>query len=222
MSQWTNAPGVAVVVAFEPLTSTWSASSEIYTAAVHREAAPISSIEQLVKRAMAGQASAFEALARSCLRPAYSVALAIVRRPADAEDVAQDALLTAFERIATCREPERFMAWLMTIVRNQSKNWLERRRLRDVLPTEETTEPLAPAIDVDSGLERGRLLGALGALNVAEREVVLLHDLEGFTHQEIAEALGISCVMSRQHLFVARRKMRTVLTSELHEGDDHE
>jgi RNA polymerase sigma-70 factor, ECF subfamily len=199
-------------------------TSRSYTARVERGKTPIlgSNIEQLVERATRGEASAFEQLARSCLRPAYSVALAIVRRPADAEDVAQDALLIALERIATCREPERFMAWLMTIVRNQSKNWLERRRLRDVLPAEETPEQLAPEIDLDSGLERGRLLAALGVLNVAEREVVLLHDLEGFTHQEIADTLRISCVMSRQHLWVARRKMRAVLENELHEGDDHE
>jgi RNA polymerase sigma-70 factor, ECF subfamily len=176
----------------------------------------------MVARVVEGDAEAIEQLARHCLRPAYSVALAIVRRPADAEDVAQDALTTALERIETCREPERFMAWLMTIVRNQSKNWLERRRLRDVPPQAEMGEQLAPVCDFDSGLERDRLIAALGQLSGAEREVVLLHDLEGFTHQEISEALGVSCVMSRQHLFVARRKLRAVLDNEVHQGGDYE
>ncbi|HMA93763.1 MAG TPA: RNA polymerase sigma factor [Polyangiaceae bacterium] len=181
-----------------------------------------SDMERLVRRAQQGDASAFEQLAVTFLRPAYSVALAVVRRPSDAEDVAQDALLAAFERIDSCREPGRFVAWLMTIVRNQSKNWLARRRLRDVLPHDDAIEVLAPEVDIDGGLVRDRLVRAMGVLNVAEREVVLLHDLEGFTHQEISDALGISCVMSRQHLFVARRKLRATLGDATLEGGDHE
>jgi DNA-directed RNA polymerase specialized sigma24 family protein len=63
-------------------------------------------------------------------------------------------------------------------------------------------------------LLRRRLVGALGQLGPVQREVVLLHDLESWTHAEISAAIGISEVMSRQHLFVARRVMREWL------GDD--
>lgn len=179
-------------------------------------------LESIVRRAQVGDAHAFEQLATAYLRPAYSVALAIVRRPSDAEDVAQDALIAALQRIDTCREPPRFAAWLMTIVRNQAKNWIARRLLRDVPPQPEIVEAMAPERDPDGGFERDRLLAALGVLSLAEREVVLLHDLEGLTHQEIADALDISCVMSRQHLFVARRKLRSVLTDTTIEGGEHE
>jgi DNA-directed RNA polymerase specialized sigma24 family protein len=89
-------------------------------------------VEELVSSARRGDAKAIEALARAYLRPAYSVALAILRRPADAEDAAHDALLTAFERLDSCRDAARFPAWLMTIVRNHSRNQLARRKLRDV------------------------------------------------------------------------------------------
>lgn len=181
-----------------------------------------SDLEQLVRRAQRGDAHAFEQLASTFLRPAYSVALAFVRRPSDAEDIAQDALIAAFEHVESCREPERFVAWLMTIVRNRSKNWLTQRRFRDVLPDDDPTEVSAPEVDLDSGLMRDRLVHALDVLNVAEREVVLLHDLEGFTHQEISDTLGISCVMSRQHLFVARRKLRTQLADAQVEGGGHD
>jgi RNA polymerase sigma-70 factor, ECF subfamily len=188
-------------------------ATRIYTVPAESGGKPISrsNIRILVDGALRGEAQALEQLAQRTLRPAYSVALAIVRRPADAEDVAQDALLTAFERIETCRDPDRFVAWLMTIVRNQAKNWLDRRRLRDVPAQAEPAEQLAPERDIDGGFVRDRLVAALGHLNLAEREVVLLHDLEGFTHPEISDALGISSVNSRQYLFVARRKLRAVL-----------
>jgi RNA polymerase sigma factor (sigma-70 family) len=179
-------------------------------------------IESLIERARAGQAQAFEQLARLYLRPAYSVALAVVRRPQDAEDVAQDALMLAFERLDSCREPHRFAAWLMTIVRNQARNWLDKRRLRDVLPS---LPDESRAGCVDSGeptIERGKLLEALGVLSPVEREVVLLHDLEGYTHEEIGQILNVSCVMSRQHLFVSRRKLRSALQIVTVEGGPHE
>jgi RNA polymerase sigma-70 factor (ECF subfamily) len=165
----------------------------------------------LVVRAQRGEADAFEALARAYLRAAYSVALALVGRPADAEDVAQDAFVAAFERLDTCREPARFAGWLLQIVRNRARNWLDGRRLRDVTalgraPEQGADDPSAAAVPV-----RPRLLEALRGLTHVQREVVLLHDLESWTHPEIAGALGISEVASRQHLFQAHRALRARL-----------
>ncbi|HEY5955183.1 MAG TPA: RNA polymerase sigma factor, partial [Polyangiaceae bacterium] len=176
----------------------------------------VQDITDVVIRARNGERSAFDHLAREFLRPAYVVALAIVRRPPDAEDVAQDALLIAFQRLDSCRDPSRFTAWLMTIVRNQAKNWLDKRRWRDVLkqPPDEASiaSSIASAAPHD---ERTRILLALEGLSPAEREVVLLHDLQGYSHEEIGSIVGVSTVMSRQHLFVARRKLRQILGSPL-------
>ena len=176
----------------------------------------------LVRRAQRGDAAAFEALARAFLRAAYSVALAVVSRRADAEDVAQDAFVLALERIGTCREPERFAGWLLQIVRNRALNWLERRRLRDVTadgsPARATIDPVAPE---HAGLEE-RLIAALAEITVEQREVVLLHDLEDWTHAEIGAALGISEVMSRQHLFNARRALRSQLGDDARDKVSHE
>jgi RNA polymerase sigma-70 factor (ECF subfamily) len=156
----------------------------------------------------------FEALARPFLRAAYAGAFAVVKRGADAEDVAQDALLTAFEKIETCRDPARFRAWLLQIVRNRALNWLESRRLRDVPATDEepAAELVFPVLP-DAGL-RDRLRRAMARLGAIPRKVVLLHDTEGWTHQEIADQLGISVLMSRKHLFQARRILREQLSSD--------
>jgi RNA polymerase sigma-70 factor (ECF subfamily) len=169
-------------------------------------------VPALVQAARRGDRAAFERLARAFMRPAYSVALAIVRRPSDAEDVAQDAILIALQRIDSCRNLDRFPAWLMTIVRNQARNWLDKRRLRDVSRDAPDESHVAAEDVVTVGDdERQRLLLALEALTAVEREVVLLHDLEGYTHEEIGATIGISTVMSRQHLFISRRKLREEL-----------
>jgi RNA polymerase sigma factor (sigma-70 family) len=166
-----------------------------------------------VTAAQRGDRAAFEALARTHLRLAYTVALSVVRRPADAEDVAQDALVRALGALDTCREPARFVPWLVVIVRNQSLNWLAKRKFRDVprqVQGEDGTawEDRQAAPDTAPASSREGLLLALDTLTETQREVVLLHDLEGQTHHEIGLALGCSEGMSRQHLFAARRALR--------------
>ncbi len=171
----------------------------------------------LVLRAKTGDRAAFAALAQTHLRAAHSVALAILGRPSDAEDIAQDSFLRAFERLGTCREPERFAGWLLQIVRNQARNALASRKLRDVSEHESAQEPLVEHSLPDSSVHRMQLLRALDSLTVTRREVVLLHELDGWTHAEIAETLQISELMSRQHLFLARRELREQLDAKITE-----
>jgi RNA polymerase sigma-70 factor (ECF subfamily) len=168
----------------------------------------------LVGRARAGDAAAFEALVRAHLRAAFAVALAVLGNAADAEDVAQDAFVAAFEQLDTCRNPDRFAGWLVQIVRNRALNALQSRRTAGA-----AAEQMARAVDPaghgpERLLLRDRLVSALSLVTPAQREVVLLHDLDGWTHPEISQALGISEVMSRQHLFQARKVMRAHLGEE--------
>jgi len=172
---------------------------------------PLTPVADLVKRARKGDAAAFDELVRRHLRAAYAVALAVLGRPADADDIAQDAFLVALERLDDCRDPARFSGWLIQIVRNRALHALEKRKLRD--PTDdvaETATPAAPAAPADVVLRR-RLLAALATLTPVQREVVLLHDLDEWTHAEIADALGLTETNCRQHLFIARRALRGVL-----------
>jgi RNA polymerase sigma-70 factor (ECF subfamily) len=166
-------------------------------------------IAELVARARRGEPHAFDALVRRHLRAAYAVALAVLGRPHDAEDVAQDAFITALDRIDTCRDPARFSGWLIQIVRNRALNALEKRKLRDTtdhVPGETSADPTDVVL-------RARLLAALATLSPVQREIVLLHDLDEWTHAEIAEALGLTETNCRQHLFSARRVLRVELTS---------
>jgi RNA polymerase sigma-70 factor, ECF subfamily len=168
----------------------------------------------LVARARRGDAGAFEELLRRYFRVSYVVAMAQLDEHADAEDACQDAFVRAWERLDDCRDGARFGAWLLRIVRNTAHN---RRVYLRVRWTEElsTTSGGADGGSILKELERqelGRTLrAAMALLSDTAREVVLLHDLEGLRHKEIAEWLEISEDMSRRHLSDARKRLRDLL-----------
>ncbi|UCF21185.1 MAG: RNA polymerase sigma factor [Gemmatimonadota bacterium] len=171
----------------------------------------------LIEKARRGDTAAFETLVRRHYRAAFAVALAVLGNRMDAEDVTQDAFLRALERLDELRQAERFAAWLLQIVRNRARNFHSYRRVRAAQPLE-TIEAISPD-RADRELERGRLRdrleSALAEISEVQRQVVLLHDLEGWKHSEIADSLGLSETMSRQHLFNARRVLRARLGSEV-------
>ena len=170
----------------------------------------------LVGRARRGDSAAFEALVRRHYRSAYAVALAILENGMDAEDVCQDAFVKALDRLEDCRQPEKFVAWLLQIVRNRARNFRDYRRVRMAQPldTLNVASSLSPDRDAERSELREKLEEALGQLSEVQREVVLLHDLEGWKHREIGETLGVSEGAARQHLFAARKKLRVVLGAD--------
>ena len=186
------------------------------------ESTPGPTDARLVLGARRGDAAAFEALVRRHFRAAYAVALAALGNRMDAEDVCQDAFVRALERLDQCRHPERFAAWLLRIVRNRAHNYRDYRRVRAGLPLEpDRGAPASAPRELERTELRGRLEAALGVLTDIQREVVLLHDMDGWKHRQIGGMLGISEGMSRQHLYVARRKLREELgTNVLEEHFD--
>lgn len=165
----------------------------------------------LVARVRGGSREAAGRLAERYLRASRAVALAIVGDVAGAEDVAQDAVVYAIDRIDDLREPERFGGWLMQIVRNRSRNHVrDRKRHRHVSLDRASFHSGGPSPEREAERSdlRERLLGALAELPEVRREVLLLHDLEGWTHREIAERLGLPPGTVRSHLHYARRAMR--------------
>jgi RNA polymerase sigma-70 factor (ECF subfamily) len=172
--------------------------------------------DALVERARNGDAQAFDVLVRRYMRPAYLVALSVVREPSDAEDVMQDAFIAALERLDSCR-PDRFAAWLMRIVRNRAISLQRRRRVRKSEPLDwaaAVSGPGDPGTDLDRSTLRDRLLAAMAPLPDRQREVLLLHDLEGWRHREIGEVLGMKEGTVRYTLFQARRAVREQLGYE--------
>ena len=171
----------------------------------------------LVEQARSGAARAFGELVRRHFRAAYTVALALLGNQMDAEDVCHEGFLKALERLEECRSPDKFGAWVVQIVRNRARNYREYRAVRGAAPLESTSA--ASHDDSARDLERSELRqlldAALGKLSDVQRQVVLLHDMEGWKHREIAQALGISEVAARQHLFVARRQLRESLGPQI-------
>lgn len=172
----------------------------------------------LVGRARGGDAAAFETLVRRHLNAAYAVALAQLGEEADAQDALQDAFVTALTRIEECRKPDQFASWLLSIVRNRARDHRRYRRVREALPLDAASEAAGradPHRDAERSQLRDDLTAAMEGLTELQREVTLLFDIQGWSHREIAEALGISEGSARVHLFHARRALRERL-SERH------
>ena len=177
-------------------------------------------IGSLVKRARAGDSEAFEELVRLHLRAAYTVALGVTNDPADAEDVVQDSFIAALEKLDDA-EPDRFSGWLLAIVRNRALNLKRSQNVRAAAPLDvlhATSSNSNPEQDTMRGVLRDDLTNALGELTEVQRQVVLLHDLEGYKHREIGDMLGISDGASRFHLSTARARLRDVLNGN--QGDE--
>jgi RNA polymerase sigma-70 factor (ECF subfamily) len=169
----------------------------------------------LVLRARRGEEAAFGLLLQRYQRPAYAVALSVTGRHEDAEDAAQEAFLVALDRLEECRSPERFGGWLMTIVRNRSKNLVRRETLREtdeVPPGARSRIPTPDRVAETSEL-RAFLREALMSLPEMQRQIVLLHDMEGWKHREIADRFDLPCGTVRSHLHFARKALRNALRS---------
>jgi RNA polymerase sigma-70 factor (ECF subfamily) len=169
---------------------------------------------ECVTRVLAGDNTAFETLVRRHARAAYALAFAFMRDADEAEDISQDAFVRAFERLDQCRDPARFGAWLMRIVRNHSfkrRAWLAVRRAAGLKLSAGQANALTPEDDLQRSELRHTLEAALDTLRAPQRAVILMYDLEGYSHREIAERMGISEMMSRRHLSDARAALRRVL-----------
>jgi RNA polymerase sigma-70 factor, ECF subfamily len=178
---------------------------------------------RLVRRAREGDRSAYEKLVRRYLNMAYAVAVAELSDRGDAEDAVQDSFITALERLEECRDPSAFAGWLRRIVRNRARSVRRRERVRETDSLESAgsaASPRDPGRDFDRSETRTRLRAALSTLTEVQRRVVLMHDLEGYRHREIAVELDIPEGTVRSHLFFARRALREQLGGAGQRGND--
>ncbi|HWB41962.1 MAG TPA: RNA polymerase sigma factor [Gemmatimonadales bacterium] len=168
---------------------------------------------ELVHSVRQGDRRAAGRLLERYLRACRAVALAVTGVEADADDVCQEALVVAVERIDDCRDPSRFGNWLFQIVRNRARNLVRSPAVRRTVPLDDLAPApgLSPAAEMERTELRERLLDALAEIPEAHREVVLLHDLEGWKHREIGERLGLPEGTVRSHLHHARRRLRQIL-----------
>lgn len=179
---------------------------------------------ELALAARRGDRRAADLLARRYRRPAYLLALQILRDRDDALDVAHDALLRFFAHLDRLEAGREVRPWLYAIVRNRARDLMRRRRVRKHDPIE-AADPDRPGIvlvDETPGPEalaarrelQARIWSALGTLGEAHREVLVLREYHDLAYEEIARVLRVpvGTVMSRLHR--ARKALREALGGE--------
>jgi len=181
---------------------------------------PQSAIDfELARAVAAGDPDAFEKLYRKYYKRVYSLCLRMLGDPTLAEDMAQEVFLQVYRKIGSFRGDSAFTTWLHSLTVNQVLMHFRKRGVR----LEQTADEGEFANIVDTPLQSTRrtsiidrlaLDKAIAQLAPGYRTVFVLHDVEGYEHEEIAEMLGISVGTSKSQLHKARMRLRDWLASE--------
>lgn len=196
---------------------------------VSPRAIPAEEVEEnrLIRRVCDGDHEAFYELIRPYERRVFATALAILRNPADAEDVAQEAMLKAFANLRKFRAEARFSTWLIQIAINEARMHRRKEHAEVMEPMEPMThgeeeDGNSPPRDFADWREiplqvlerkevREKLAEALASLGEKYREVFVLRDIQHLSIEESAKALGISASSVKTRLLRARLMLRDLL-----------
>jgi RNA polymerase sigma-70 factor (ECF subfamily) len=172
------------------------------------------------ERAKQGDAEAFQVLYDMHKRRVYSLCLRMTANTAEAEDLAQEAFLQLYRKIATFRGESAFSTWLHRLSVNVVLMHLRKKGL-PVVSLEETTQggdDDSPKKDFGTedvalagSIDRLHLQKAVESLPPGYRSIFVLHDVEGYEHNEIAKIVGCSIGNSKSQLHKARMKLRDLL-----------
>ncbi len=169
-----------------------------------------------VRKAARGDERAQEALYHRFKTPLFNLACRYVGDEASAEDILQEVFLKAFTHLSTLDNVDRFQGWIFRIAVNTCLSHIRSRRAerRSSVPLSRLDEVVAASAEGEADIARRRLLEtAIQSLPGKLRSVFLLHDVEGFKHEEIADILGCAVGTSKSNLFKARLKLRNYLTN---------
>jgi RNA polymerase sigma-70 factor, ECF subfamily len=167
--------------------------------------------EELIARAVAGDELAMRALWAEHAPRVDAVVRRLVHDLDEAADIAQEVWIQIFRALPTFRGDSQFSTWAHRIAVNRTLNALRRARRLLGAHEELTEESAIVEDDVEQPFVRESITRALEKLPRGARTVFVLHDVEGFTHEEIAEQLGITTGGSKSQLFKARAKLRRML-----------
>ena len=178
----------------------------------------------LVVEAQAGNRAAFEELVHRYDRDVLRLALNLMKRPEDARDVYQEAFLKVYRNLHRFRFECSFYTWLYRIAVNKTINFLKQRKNRQHMSlndldfnAEHDPDLVAlisdktPQRDVGLNELQKKLNEALLRLSEPHRMVVVLHDVQGVSHDEIADILGCNIGTVRSRLFYARQQLKGFL-----------
>ena len=176
---------------------------------------------QAIERAKQGDAEAFEFLYNLHKRRVYSLCLRMTANTAQAEDLTQEAFLQLFRKIGTFRGESAFSTWLHRMAVNVVLMQLRKKSL-PVVPLDDPleTEEDAPKKELGGldpvlagSIDRMQLNRVIEALPPGYQRIFVLHDVEGYEHNEIAQMVGCSVGNSKSQLHKARMKLRELLKS---------
>jgi RNA polymerase sigma-70 factor, ECF subfamily len=173
-----------------------------------------------IERAKRGDALAFQELYDKHKRRVYSLCLRMTANTAEAEDLTQEAFLQLYRKIGTFRGESAFSTWLHRLSVNVVLMHLRKKSL-PVVSLEETTQPGeedtpkkdfgAEDLALAGSIDRLQLQRAVNDLPPGYRTIFVLHDIEGYEHNEIAGIVGCSIGNSKSQLHKARMKLRDLL-----------
>jgi RNA polymerase sigma factor (sigma-70 family) len=164
--------------------------------------------DELLAQVAAGDMRALEALYRRLRVPVFAVALAVTGDQGTAEDVMQDTFVRVYSGAAGYRPESRPRAWVLTIARHLALDAV-RRRSRE--PVSGLTDDDAAAPSGEPDRIRPDLVSALLQLGEIDRQIVVLHDLAGFTHAEVAAGLGLPAGTVRWRYRIALARLRPLI-----------
>jgi RNA polymerase sigma-70 factor (ECF subfamily) len=176
----------------------------------------------LIARAQRGDEEAFAALFEAHKRRVYSLCLRMTSNTAEAEDLTQEAFLQLFRKISTFRGESAFSTWLHRLAVNVVLMHLRKKGLLQV-SLDETDSSQNEPVKRDYGSEDRRLVGSVDRIGLQKaiadlppgyRAVFVLHDVEGYEHNEIAEIMNCSVGNSKSQLHKARMKLRERLRED--------
>ena len=180
-----------------------------------------------IRLAQKGDAAAFERLYQLHSRRVYSLCLRMVGNTAEAEDLTQEAFLQLFRKIATFRGESAFSTWLhrlavnVVLMKLRKKSGKETSLEQVTEPDDESGGPRrdfgAADLKLSGSLDRVNLQRAVDQLPPGYRAVFVLHDVQGYEHNEIAEIMGCSIGNSKSQLHKARMRLRELLHEEIRE-----
>ncbi len=211
----------------EPVKEAESAVQLRDPAAEVRVSQPLSPEAEILAKAQAGDHHAFAHLYSLHKRRIYSLCLRMVGNVAEAEDLTQEAFLQLHRKIATFRGDSAFSTWLHRLSINVVLMHLRKKGL-PLMSLDEAMEPSyddgpgrsfgAPDLSLTGSIDRLALERAVAALPAGYRLIFVLHDVEGFEHNEIAAMLDCSVGNSKSQLHKARLKLRDALRISLRKG----
>jgi RNA polymerase sigma-70 factor (ECF subfamily) len=174
---------------------------------------------ELVGRIRSGDGTAFEVLYRQHATRLYNLTSRMIGTRGEADDVLQEIFLLAYRKIGSFRGESSLGTWLYRLAMNHCLDVLRNRQTRMGQQTDSLDEPDAPAVaspvPVVGAVSRIDLERAIEALPAACRAAFLLHDVEGFGHQEVGAMLGISEGTSKSQVHKARMRIRAYLSQRI-------